>query len=126
MTIPAALLRMRLLDPVDQLALVIALPEFDREAVFLAGVPAQLFHVLECGAAVDLRLAGAEQVQVRTVQDVNRRHAWPFCRAIDAGREGAGAPAGIVIGGLSGEGKPEQRNKPASKGLPGQGLGRED
>ena len=60
-----------LLNPVDDLALVVRLPELDREAVRGRGLAAELLDVLERGAAVDLRLARAEQVEVRAVEHVD-------------------------------------------------------
>jgi hypothetical protein len=57
------------LEPVDELSLVIRLPALDRVAA-TAGVLAE--HTIDFGerdATVDARLAGAQEIQVRTVQD---------------------------------------------------------
>jgi hypothetical protein len=63
----------RLLDPVDQLALMVGLAKLQPEAQ-LAGAPSAGFlDIRQAGAAVDLRLAGAEQVQIGSVEDENRR-----------------------------------------------------
>src|SRR5262249_55450784 len=64
--------RARLLDPVDQLALVVRLPEFEREFVRRRGLPAERFHVFQRGAAVNLRLTAPEQIEIWSVQDVDR------------------------------------------------------
>ncbi len=63
----------RLLDPVDQHALVVALPEVDGPAVLGRGRHAQRLDVRERLAAVDLGLAHAQQVQVRPVQHEQRQ-----------------------------------------------------
>ena len=68
---PAAFLRMRLLDPVDQFAFDVRLAEDDIDAEALGGVAAKLLDVGERGAAVFLRLARAEQVQIGSVEDVD-------------------------------------------------------
>ena len=65
----------RLVDPVDQLALVVGLAEVDRKAQPFAGVAAGVLDVVEAAAAVDRRLALAEQVEIGTVEDEDRdRH----------------------------------------------------
>ena len=73
---PAAFLRLGLLNPVDDLALVVGLAEFDREAEALRGLAAQLLDVVERRMAVVLGLARAERVQVRAVEDVDRLGHW--------------------------------------------------
>ena len=66
--------RARFVDPVDQLALVVALPEVELEAEF-AGEPAAIrLDVGERVAAVDFGLALAEQVEVRPVENDDFRH----------------------------------------------------
>src|SRR5665647_2322761 len=62
---------MRFLDPVDQLAFLVRLPEYHLEAEALGGGAAQLFNVGERGAAVFFRLARAEHVQIGSVEDVD-------------------------------------------------------
>src|SRR5262245_4640156 len=65
------LFRTGLLDTVDQLALVIGAMKLDREAMALAGLAAELLHILDGGAAIEFRLAAAEQVHVRAVENVD-------------------------------------------------------
>src|SRR5262249_22828261 len=60
-----------LVNPVDDGAFVVRLPELDGDAEPAAGVAAQLFHVRQGRAAVFLRLAGAEQIEVRAVENVD-------------------------------------------------------
>ena len=57
------------LHPGDQLALAVGLAEVDGEAEAVGGFGAQLLDVVERGAAVEMRLAQAEHVHVRAVQD---------------------------------------------------------
>src|SRR3990172_4936532 len=66
------LVGVRFLDPADQLAFHIRLPEYQFEAEALGGGAAQFFHVGERGAAVRVRLARAEQVHVGAVEDIDR------------------------------------------------------
>ena len=61
-----------LLDPVDQLALVVGLAEVDLEPERLAGLPAVLLDVVERLAAIDPGLALAEHIEVGTVEDEDR------------------------------------------------------
>ena len=61
-----------LLNPGHQLALMIALPEVDGKAQFGRLPLAPRPHVLQGLAAIDLRLPRPEQVQIGTVQDVDR------------------------------------------------------
>src|SRR3954452_10589984 len=71
-----------LLDPIDQLALAVGLAEFQTPAEFACHIPAGTLDIGQRRGAVNLRLTEAEQVEVRTVQDVHhtRRVAWA-CRA---------------------------------------------
>jgi hypothetical protein len=62
----------RFVKPVDQRAFRVGLPKVDLQAVFFALIDAELLEVFERVAAVDFRLANAEQIQVRSVQDQNR------------------------------------------------------
>src|SRR5262249_24720475 len=64
---PDRLVPCRLLNPVDDRALVVRLAKLDRDVETLAGLAAQLLDVGERGAAVGLRLARAEQIEVRTI-----------------------------------------------------------
>ena len=64
----------RLVDPIDQLAFVIRLPEIEFERQPHRFIAAHLFNVGECLRAIDARFAGAKQVQVRTIQDQHFFH----------------------------------------------------
>ena len=73
MTMPGALLA-RFLDPVDQVTLVVGLPKRDRRAqsrCLLADLP---LDVGKCHAAIDLRFALTEKIEVGSVEDVDRGH----------------------------------------------------
>src|SRR4051794_30169122 len=61
----------RLVDPVDQLELGVALAELDLELQLGADLAALRLDVGERLVAVDRRLALAEQVEVRPVQDID-------------------------------------------------------
>src|SRR6478609_1039025 len=63
-----------LVDPIDQLALVVGLVEFERETELLCVDGAHRLDVGKGGAAVDLWFAGAEGVQVRPVEHGDGRH----------------------------------------------------
>jgi hypothetical protein len=81
-------------DPVDDLVFAVALMELDRELELGAHAPAFGLHVRQGLAAVDLRLALAEQVEIGPVQDDDdSAHALdPLCH----GRAGRARPlAGI-------------------------------
>ena len=59
------------LNPTDQFAFQIGLPKIDLH-LQLAGALAHFgLNVRQSGAAINLRLALAEQVQIRTVQEQN-------------------------------------------------------
>src|SRR5271163_2771388 len=60
-----------LLNPADDLALVIGLAKFHFQPVTLRRRAAKLFDVGERRAAVNLRLARAEQIEIGSVEDVN-------------------------------------------------------
>ena len=62
----------RFVDPVDDLVFAVALMEADVEPVLAGYAPAFRLHVGQGLVAVDCGLALAEQVQVRTVQDVDQ------------------------------------------------------
>lgn len=70
MTMPLAVSRAS--DPVDDLVLTVRLVEAQVQAEFAGERAARRLHVGEGLAAVDVRLALAEQVQVRAVQDVDQ------------------------------------------------------
>ena len=59
----------RLVQPVDQRAFVVGLSEVDSEAVLASLGDTRRLDLGERGSAVNLRLARAEQVEVRAVED---------------------------------------------------------
>src|SRR5579875_233341 len=63
----------RLLDPLDELAFLIRLPEIDRETEHRAALHARLLDIGERVAAIGFGLAHAEEVEIRTVKNQNRR-----------------------------------------------------
>src|SRR5262245_36741669 len=60
-----------LVDQVHDLALVVRLAKFDRELVAPRGLAAKLLDVLERRAAIGLWLAGAEEIEVGAIEDVD-------------------------------------------------------
>src|SRR3984893_998936 len=60
-----------LVDQVDDLAFVVRRTEFELEPMAGGGVAAELLHVRERRAAIGLRLARAEEIEVRAVEDVD-------------------------------------------------------
>ena len=78
MTTPTAFSAAGLLNPIDDFAFVVRLVKLEVEAVPGGGGAAQFFHVAEGRVAVDFRLARAEQIEIGSVEDVDRlRHARP-------------------------------------------------
>src|SRR5277367_487710 len=66
------------MNPVDDLVFAIALMKLDRKPKLTADTAAVRFDVGQRLAAIDLRLAHAEQVEIRAVQDHDdRTHALP-------------------------------------------------
>ena len=65
----------RLVDPLDELALVVALAELDRDVELGRALLARDLDVAERLATVDLRLAHAEHVEVGPVQHEHDRAA---------------------------------------------------
>src|SRR3546814_199571 len=65
------------LDPVDELAFMVALAEDEAEGQPVAGLAAQGLDVGEGGAAINFRLALAQKVQVGTVQNIGGRTDFP-------------------------------------------------
>ena len=63
----------RLVDPIDQLMLGVALFEIEAEAKLGRQRPALRLDIRQGLVAVDMRLALAEQIQVRPVEDQNCR-----------------------------------------------------
>ena len=61
-----------LLDPCDQLALVVALPKLHRMPECLGLLSAPLVQIVQCLVTVDFRFTGPKQVEIRAVQDVDR------------------------------------------------------
>jgi hypothetical protein len=68
----AAVVLPGLVDPVDEFALVVGLPQVDGPAVGGRRLGAHRLHVGEGAGAVDVHLAPAEQVQVGPVEDHDR------------------------------------------------------
>jgi len=62
-----------LLDPVDQLALVVGLAEIDRQAQLRRLLQARLFDIGQGLAPVGRGLADTEKVQVRPIEDQDCR-----------------------------------------------------
>src|SRR4029077_20991034 len=83
------LLSARFLNPIDDLAFVIGLAKYHRKPVMLRGRAAEFFDVGQRGAAVELRLPAAEQIEIGSVQDIDglRHFTGPGCN------RGGGAPA---------------------------------
>src|SRR5215468_9101492 len=67
-------------DQIDDLALVVRLAELDRELVAPRGLAAKLLYVLERRAAIGLRLARAEEIEVGAVEDVDGFRHGRSCR----------------------------------------------
>ena len=63
-----------LVQPVDENAFVIALPEVERQAVRRRDFAADRLDIGERARAVDARLTRAEQIQIRAVEDVDGGH----------------------------------------------------
>src|SRR5471032_2786551 len=62
----------RLVDPVDEQALVVGLTKLDRHRERLGALQTSLLDVGQGLVAIDLRLAQAEQVEIRSVEDQDR------------------------------------------------------
>jgi hypothetical protein len=65
-----------ILNPVNQLPFVIALQKLDFQAVFRPKVAARLFDLSQRRLPVNLGLTSTEQIQIRTIQDINRLHTY--------------------------------------------------
>ena len=68
---PDCFFRPRFIDPIDDLAFVIGLAEDQRKTVSLGRSAAELFDVDKRRPPLYMRLAGAEQIEVWSVKDVN-------------------------------------------------------
>src|SRR4029453_4245016 len=66
----ACVLRMRLLNPVDELTFTVWMAESNVEPETCRCFSAELFHVGESRASIFLGLAGAEQVHIWSIKDV--------------------------------------------------------
>ena len=60
----------RLLNPVDQLAFVVGLPENDFQTVRFGALFDRILDIGKRLPAIDFRLAAANQIEVRPVEDV--------------------------------------------------------
>lgn len=59
------------MQPVNQLAFMIGLPKDDVEPQVTRMCRASLFNLAQGECAVDFRLARAQKIEVRTIEDVN-------------------------------------------------------
>lgn len=59
------------MQPVNQLAFMIGLPKDDVEPQVTRMCRASLFNLVQGECAVDFRLARAQKIEVRTIEDVN-------------------------------------------------------
>ena len=72
------LLRMRLVDEIDQLAFAVGLPAIGLQAELRRRFRAQLLDIGERRMAVGLGLARPQQIEVRAVEHIDRRgRGWP-------------------------------------------------
>ena len=100
------LLGMRLVDEVDQFAFAVGLAAIGLQAELRRGLRAQFFDIGERRMAIRLRLPDPQQIEVRAVEDIDRRGrglgaSWAI--RIPAKRGGAGRG---VIGNNAAKGKP--------------------
>src|SRR5262245_41787571 len=72
----------RLVDPVDEDVFVVALVEANVELELRGKVPAGGRDIVEGFPTVDMRLAFAEEVEVRAVEDVNEVHLSSWRRTL--------------------------------------------
>src|SRR6266481_4415060 len=63
----------RLLDAVDQLAFMVGLVEIDVKSELLRVLPAGLLDIGQAAAPINCRLARAEQIEIGSVEDEDRR-----------------------------------------------------
>ena len=96
------LLRVRLVDEIDQLALAVGLPAIGLQAELRRRFHAQLFDIGERRVAVGLRLPRPQHVEVRAVEHIDRRgRGLGHPDSSKRGRVGRG-----VIGNNAAKGKP--------------------
>ena len=70
----------RLLDQVDQLALVVRLVKGQRQRKPRGGLLAALLDLRQRGRAIDMRLAHAEQIEIGSVQNYDAFHEKPVAQ----------------------------------------------
>src|ERR1700683_80851 len=87
---PGSFFRPGLLNPVDDLTLVIGLPELDGETEALRRGAAKVLHVGERGAPIDFWLTRTEQIEIWSVE--NKDRVW-HRRAASASTPATGATA---------------------------------
>src|ERR1700691_6681094 len=87
---PDGLLGARLLNPTNDLALVIGWPEYQSKSVPFRRCTTELLDVAKRGAAIKLRLARAKQIEIRSVEDVDG--LWHFRRVHPAVVAAGGHP----------------------------------
>ena len=63
-----------ILNPVNQLTFVIALQKLDFQAMLRPKIAARLFDLSQRRLPVNLGLTSTKQIQIRTIQDINRLH----------------------------------------------------
>ena len=63
---------MGIVDEIDQFAFAVGLPAIGLQAELRGSFRAKLLDVSKLGMAVGLGLAGPQQIEVRTVEHVNR------------------------------------------------------
>ena len=78
------------MDPVDQLAFVVGLQEADGQAQILGQRAKGFGDVIQRLAPIDFGLAAAQQVQVRTVEDIDRFGQFRASLGLAAGEDRRG------------------------------------
>ena len=66
----------RMVDGVDQFALVVALAEIKLPAMARARLQAQRLHIGQGGLAIHRRFARAQQVEIGTVENADSQRTW--------------------------------------------------
>src|SRR5580698_7919273 len=64
-----------ILNPINQLTFVIALQKLDLQPLFQPKIPARLLDLSQRRFPVNLGFTATQQIQIRTVQDVDSLHA---------------------------------------------------
>ena len=69
-----------LMNPIHQLAFVVALAKQQWQPHAGASLFAQLLHIGQSGVTIDFRLTGAQQIQIRTIENKNSAHIRPMAK----------------------------------------------